>query len=157
MTTYEPMRPGLEPLARFRVELAAVKELGQTQWGRRRVIDVLGGSFEGPRLAGEVLPGGADWQVVHADGSASIDTRYTLRTHDDALIYIQTQGLRHGPPDVMAALGRGETVDPATYYFRLAVRFETAAPGYLWLNSTLAVASGMRAATAVCYDAYALS
>lgn len=152
----EPIKPGLELLARFRVELAAVKELGETPWGRRRVIDVLGGSFDGPGMTGEVLPGGADWQVVHADGSASIDSRYTLRTHDGALIYIQTQGVRHGPPEVIAALGRGEPVDPADYYFRLAVRFETAAPGYLWLNHTLAVASGLRAAAAVLYDAYAL-
>ncbi|MGW4471306.1 DUF3237 domain-containing protein [Nonomuraea sp. NPDC004354] len=152
----EPVRPGLEPLARFRVELAAVKDLGETPWGHRRVIDVLGGSFDGPRMAGTVLPGGADWQVVHGDGSATIDARYTLRTHDGALICILTSGVRHGPPEVIAALGRGEPVDPADYYFRLAVRFETAAPGYLWLNHTLAVASGLRAATAVHYDAYAL-
>lgn len=155
--TYEPVRPGLEPLARFRVELAPVKDLGVTPWGRRRVIDVLGGSFEGPRLSGEVLPGGADWQVVRTDGSAGIDSRYTLRTHDDALVYLQTQGVRHGPPDVIAALGRGEPVDPAGYYFRLSVTFETAAPGYLWLNHTLAVASGLRADSAVIYDAYTVS
>lgn len=152
----EPIEPGLELLARFRVELAGVKEMGETPWGRRRVIDVLGGSFDGPRMTGTVLAGGADWQVVHADGSATIDARYTLRTHDGAPICIQTQGVRHGPPEVIAALGRGEPVDPADYYFRLAVRFETAAPGYLWLNHILAVASGLRAAGAVLYDAYAL-
>ncbi len=43
-------------------------------------------------------------------------------------------GLRHGPPDVIAAIGRGETVDPATYYFRTTPRFETAHPSYAFLN-----------------------
>lgn len=86
----------LQPPATFRVEPAPAPHVGQTRWGDRRLIRIVGGSFDGPRLSGEVLPGGADWQVVHEDGTAGIDTRYTLRTHDGALLYIQTQGIRHG-------------------------------------------------------------
>ncbi|WP_433239135.1 DUF3237 domain-containing protein [Streptosporangium sp. CA-135522] len=148
------MRPELTPLATFRVELDPILELGASPWGRRRIINIVGGSFEGPRLSGEILPGGADWQVVHPDASASIDTRYTLRTRDGALIYLQTSGIRHGPPEVMARLAGGEEVDPAEYYFRLFCRFETGAPGYHWLNRSLAVASGRRTPGAVLYDAY---
>ncbi|MBA9004137.1 DUF3237 domain-containing protein [Thermomonospora cellulosilytica] len=147
----------LEPPATFRVELAPILEVGHGPWGRRRVIGIVGGSFTGPRLSGEVLPGGADWQVVHHDGTAAIDTRYTLRTHDGALLYIQTQGLRHGPPEVMERLAAGEDVDPAEYYFRLFLRFETGAPEYAWLGRTLAVGTGRREPDAVVYDAFTLT
>lgn len=147
----------LEPLATFTVELDPILELGQSPWGRRRVINIVGGSFAGPRLRGEILPGGADWQVVHADGMASIDTRYTLRTHDGAHLSITTTGVRHGPPDVIARLAAGEPVDPAAYYFRLFCRFETGDERYLWLNRTLAVATAAREPSAVRYEAYALT
>jgi hypothetical protein len=147
----------LEPLATFHVELDPILDLGDSQWGRRRVINIVGGSFEGPRLSGTILPGGADWQVVHADGMASIDTRYTLRTHDGAHLYISTTGIRHGPREVLDRLAKGEPVDPAEYYFRLFCRFETGDDRYLWLNRTLAVASGARTSDAVRYDAYALT
>jgi len=149
--------PALAPLATFRVTLAPIRHFGRTQWGDRRVIEISGGSFEGARLSGTVLPGGADWQIVHDDGSASIDTRYTLRTHDGALIYLQTQGFRHGPPEVMERLARGEQVDPSEYYFRLTLKFETSDPAYAWLGRTVAVATGRREADAVVYDAYTLS
>ncbi|MFF5209286.1 DUF3237 domain-containing protein [Streptosporangium sp. NPDC000396] len=147
----------LEPLASFHVKLSPILDLGDSHWGRRRIIDIAGGSFEGPRLSGDILPGGADWQVLHADGMASIDTRYTLRTHDGAHLYISTSGVRHGPPEVLARLAAGEVVDPSAYYFRLFCRFETGDERYLWLNRTLAVASGARTADAVRYDAYALT
>ncbi|MFI6509536.1 DUF3237 domain-containing protein [Streptosporangium sp. NPDC050855] len=147
----------LEPLATFHVELDPILDLGDTPWGRRRVINIVGGSFEGARLSGTVLPGGADWQILHADGTASIDTRYTLRTHDGAHLYISTSGVRHGPPPVMERLSRGEPVDPAEYYFRLFCRFETGDARYLWLNRTLAVASGSRTANAVRYEACTLT
>ncbi|MEU7887773.1 DUF3237 domain-containing protein [Microbispora bryophytorum] len=147
----------LEPLATFRVDLDPMLDLGDSQWGHRRVVNIVGGAFDGPRLSGTVLPGGADWQVVHADGMISIDTRYTLRTHDGAHVYITTSGVRHGSPEVLGRLARGEDVDPAEYYFRLFCRFETGDDRYLWLNRTLAVATAARVATAVRYDAYALT
>ncbi|MGC5014889.1 DUF3237 domain-containing protein [Streptosporangium sp. DT93] len=147
----------LEPLATFHVKLDPILDLGDTPWGRRRVINIVGGSFEGARLSGTVLPGGADWQVLHADGMISVDTRYTLRTHDGAHLYISTSGVRHGPPPVLERLSRGEPVDPAEYYFRLFCRFETGDARYLWLNRTLAVASASRSADAVRYDACTLT
>ncbi|GAA3549416.1 DUF3237 domain-containing protein [Nonomuraea rosea] len=147
----------LEPLATFHVDLDPILDLGDSHWGRRRVINIVGGTFDGPRLSGAVLPGGADWQIVHADGTISVDTRYTLRTHDDAHLYISTSGVRHGTPEVLARLAQGEAVDPSEYYFRLFCRFETGDERYLWLNRTLAVASAARTAAAVRYDAYTLT
>ena len=80
-----------------------------------------------------------------------LDLRVTLETDDGALISMQSFGLRHGPADVIAALGRGEAVDPATYYFRTTPRFETAHPSYAFLNRIVAVASGDRRADGPIY------
>ncbi|WP_234385980.1 DUF3237 domain-containing protein [Streptomyces lydicus] len=147
----------LRSLAVFEVRLAPILDLGDSHWGRRRVINIVGGTFEGPRLSGVILPGGADWQVLHPeDGMASIDTRSTLRTHDGAHLYLSTSGVRHGKPEVLRRLATGEAVDPAEYYFRLFCRFETGDERYRWLNRTLAVASGARTSEAVRYEAYTL-
>ena len=92
-----------------------------------------------------MLPdGSADWLLLRADGVLELDLRATLRTDDGALISMRSFGLRHGPSEVMAAIGRGETVNPATYYFRTTPRFETAHPAYTFLNRLVAVASGDR-------------
>lgn len=139
----------LEPLLCARVTLAAPIELGTTPLGRRRIIGITGGSFSGPRLSGKVIPGGADWQVVRADGVADLDARYVLETGDGALIYVENRGLRHGPAEVIARLARGEDVDPALYYMRTAPRFETSDARYSWLNRIVCVGTGARRANAV--------
>jgi Protein of unknown function (DUF3237) len=151
-----PPQPGLELLARFTVELGGpVWELGETsELGNRRIVPITGGHVAGPRLTGEILDNGADWQVVTRDGATLIDTRYLLRLDDGALAYLQTRGFRHGPPEVLARIGRGEPVDPALYYFRVQMAFETASPTYGWLNRSVAVGSALRLADAVIYDAY---
>jgi hypothetical protein len=154
MEQLEPVQPSLELIARFRATLAQPLELGQTPWGRRRVIGVTGGDFDGPLLSGKVLPGGADWQVVHADGTATIDTRYTLECHDGALISVATRGCRHGPREVLERIARGEPVDPSEYYFRVSIQYETSAREYEWLNWVVAVASAVRLRDQVVYDAY---
>ena len=149
-----PVTPRLELLGHFRAQLGEPLELGTTLWGRRRVIPIAGGDFDGPLLRGTILAGGADWQVVHPDGMATIDTRYTLQTDDGALVSVATQGMRHGPPEVLARIAAGQHVDPAEYYFRVAIRYEVAEAEYAWLNRIVAVASAIRLANAVVYDAY---
>jgi hypothetical protein len=124
-------------------------ELGETPLGRRRVIPITGGTFRGERLSGRVLPGGADWQVIRADGVADLDARYTLETDDKALIYVHNPGYRHGPAEVIKRLAAGESVDPALYYMRTTPRFETGAERYQWLNRIICVATGARRAAAV--------
>jgi hypothetical protein len=127
------------------VDVATPQEIGAAPHGARRVAPITGGHFVGPRLRGIVLPGGsADWLLLRADGVLELDLRATLRTDDGALISMKSFGLRHGPPEVMGALARGETVDPARYYFRTTPRFETAHPTYAFLNRLVAVASGDR-------------
>ncbi len=141
--------PRLVPLCEFRVELAEPIELGDSLKGRRRIIPIVGGQVTGERLSGEILNLGADWQTVMAEGVAELDTRYGMRTHDGALIDIRNFGIRHGPPEVLAALARGENVDPTTYSMRTHPRFETGDPRYAWLNKVIAVGSGLREADAV--------
>lgn len=141
--------PLLRHIFTVRADLADILDVGPTPAGHRRVVNILGGTVTGPRLRGSVLPGGADWQMVRPDGALDIEARYTLRTHDSALIQVRSTGLRHGPPEVIARVGRGEAVDPGQYYFRTLMRFETAAPGYDWLNRVLAIAYGARLHNAV--------
>jgi hypothetical protein len=139
----------LQLLFAARITLAPPRELGETPLGRRRIIEITGGSFAGPRLYGRVLPGGADWQVVRRDGVAALEARYTLESADGALIYVENRGYRHGPREVIERLARGEDVDPALYYMRTTPWFETSDERYVWLNRIVCVATGARRATEV--------
>jgi hypothetical protein len=143
-----------EPIFSIRCELANILDLGPAPFGHRRVVNILGGPVTGTKLNGRVLPGGADWQIVAKDGSADIHARYTIESEAGALIQVDSKGVRHGPPQVMARLAQGEEVDPALYYFRTVMRFETAHPTTLWLNRILALARGAREKNAVRLDVY---
>ena len=134
---------------RAEITLAPPQELGDTPQGRRRIVGITGGRFSGERLSGRVLPGGADWQLIRADGVAELDARYTLETNDGALIYVRNQGYRHGPEEVLKKLSSGEAVDPSLYYMRTTPRFETGDARYAWLNRIVCVATGARRAAAV--------
>jgi hypothetical protein len=126
----------------LKLTTSPLQAIGAVPGGTRSVFPITGGVFEGPRLRGKVLPGGGDWTLLRADGVLELDLRITLQSDDNALIYMTFTGLRHGPPDVIAAIGRGEDVDPATYYFRTTPRFETATEKYSYLNRLLAVGVG---------------
>lgn len=139
----------LEKLFRAEITLAPPQELGDTPQGRRRIIGITGGRFGGERLSGRVLPGGADWQVIRADGVADLDARYTLETADGALIYVRNKGYRHGPDEVIKRLAAGEAVDPKLYYMRTTPWFETGDSRYAWLNRIVCVGTGARRAASV--------
>lgn len=144
----------LQPLLKAEVTLAPAQELGATPLGRRRIIPITGGRFRGERLAGRVLPGGADWQLVRADGVAELEARYTLETADGALIYVRNRGCRHGPAEVLEQLAAGREVDPASYYMRTTPLFETADARYAWLNRLVCVATGARRSASVELDIF---
>lgn len=126
------------------VEVAVPLDLGQTQAGHRRVIPIAGGRISGPRLQGRVLPGGADWQILRPDGTADLEARYTIQTDDGALISVVNRGLRHGPPEVMARLNKGERVEPGSYYFNSVAIYETSAPAHYWLTRAIILGAGER-------------
>ena len=144
----------LQPLFRAEIALAPPQELGAAPLGRRRIVPISGGRFRGERLAGRVLPGGADWQIVRGDGVSQLEARYTLETDDGALVYVRNVGLRHGPPEVLAKLAAGEPVDASLYYMRTTPTFETGAVKYQWLNRVVCIATGARLANAVELDVF---
>jgi hypothetical protein len=131
-------------LMTLQVTVGSPQKIGAVPLGTRVTAPITSGHFEGPRLRGKVLPGGGDWTLLRSDGVLELDLRVTLQMEDGALVHMASFGLRHGPPEVLAALARGETVDPSTYYFRTTPRFETGDPRYAFLNRLLAVSSGDR-------------
>jgi hypothetical protein len=138
------------------VEVGEVISMGAAPLGERRVVSILGGSFEGTEMRGEILPGGADWQIARKDGVLDLDARYVLKEQAGGLIRIVSQGYRHGPPEILEALARGEDVDPARYFFRTVMRFETGAPYLDRLNRIIAVSTAERKARRVLLSAYRL-
>lgn len=147
--------PVLTQVYRLEATLAPPLELGPVTQGRRRIAPLTGGTFSGPELSGTLLPGGsADWQILLDDGTALGDIRYTLKTDGGDLLYVQSRSVRHGPPEVLARLGRGEEVAADEYTFRTATQIETAAPHLDWLNKGVFVGVGGREPAAVVYEVY---
>src|SRR6202162_2805261 len=147
--------PRLTRVYRLEATLGEPLDLGDVAQGHRRIVPQTGGTFTGPELNGKLLPGvSADWQIVLPDGTALGDIRYTLQTDGGALLYVQSRGVRHGSPEVLERLGRGEDVDPSEYTFRTSTRIETAAPRLDWLNKGIFISAGARHASGVIYDTY---
>ena len=131
------------------VLVGPVRSLGVGPYGERRAIALLGGTVAGPEMNGRVLSGGHDWQTVRHDGVIDIDAHYALELDDGSLVEVSSIGMRHGPADVLARLGRGEPVNPSEYFFRTLVRFQTGAERLAQLNRTMAIAVGARRASRV--------
>lgn len=137
--------PPLTLAMRLRVLIGPPQELGVVDGMRKRVIPITGGSVDGPRLFGKILPGGADWQTIRPDGTADILARYSIEASDGAIISIVNPGYRHGPAPVLARIAAGEAVDPALYYFRTTPRFEVASDSpHGWLGRTVFLCTAAR-------------
>ena len=157
MTTLEQLPLELrtlktQPLFIMNVAVGRVHAAGGPTGALRRIGDLTGGTFMGDRLSGVLVPGGTDWQTLRSDGATLLDARVVLRTDDGALIAMTYGGIRHGPPDVIAQIGRGEAPDPAAYYFRITATFATSAPRYDWLNRAIAIGIGHRLAGGPIYN-----
>src|SRR4029077_5070866 len=131
--------PKLEFAFAIKARVGPIQDLGRTARGHRRIIDILGGEVHGPKLSGEILPGGADWQIVRPDGTIEVVARYTIRADmgrgdKGALVYVQNDGLRVASPQILARMSKGELVPVGSYHFRTAPRFETAEPRLKWLE-----------------------
>jgi hypothetical protein len=152
-----PLPLKTEFLFRIVLTVGTPQPVGATRAGELRIVPVTGGTVEGPRLTGQVLPGtAADWLRVDADGTAHMDVRLTIRSAGGAHVYMHYTGIRTGSPEVLARLNAGEAVDPSEYYFRTAVRFETGAAEFAWLNRVIAVGIGQRPPSGPIYDIYAV-
>ncbi|MDF1731013.1 MAG: DUF3237 domain-containing protein [Minwuia sp.] len=127
------------------ITIGARHVIGRGPFGRRVVAEVSGGTVNGPRIKGSIMPGTAgDWVLIADDGTFYLDVRLTIETDDGARIYMTYHGTRHGTPEVLARLDRGEDVDPSEYYFRTVPFFETGDERYAWMNRIVAVGLGDR-------------
>lgn len=152
MTGEMPLRSRL--LFTMKLSVGALLTVGGPEGSARRIANVSGGTFDGERMRGNVLPDGTDWQTLRGDGAVMLDARVVLKAHDGALIAMTYAGIRHGSPDVMERLTRGEHVDIGSYYFRIAPTFATSDPRYEWLNRIVAVGTGERLPGGPRYDVH---
>ena len=127
-----PEGPGLEFVCELRVNCGPAYTVGQTAHGTRVVIPILGGTFSGPAMKGEIIGGGADYQLVDQErGRNEIEAIYSIRTDDGVYIHIRNCGL--------ITMNRGENGDPE-FYFRTAPKFEAPQDSpYDWLNNAIFV------------------
>jgi hypothetical protein len=146
----------LEPLCTIEAGLGPIVSLGPAQYGERRMVTILGGTVSGPGLQGEIVPGGADWQTVRADGVVDVEARYAICVPGGGIVGVLSQGYRHGPSEVMERLAAGERVPRTEYVFQTVMRFQTGARDWQHLNRTIALASGERTAESVRLDVYRL-
>jgi hypothetical protein len=147
-----PGAPELQLTLEIRAQVGAPIEIGSVDHRRRRIVPIIGGTFEGRgdlKTRGRVLPGGSDAQIVHDDGLTEADAQYVLESDRGHLVFVRNRGLRHAPADVMAKLLAGERVDPALVYFRTVPTFETSAPELQLLTRSVFVGSGERYPTEV--------
>jgi hypothetical protein len=143
-----PQPPALEFCFEARVSIDAPLVIDPGPHALRRIIPIKGGTVKGPRFEGRVLAGGADWQYVRHDDVLALEAKYTLESHDGVLIMVTNSGMRHGPPEVIAKLTRGEPVAPAAYYFRTVPSFEApAASAYAWMNKAIFLCTAERQAS----------
>jgi hypothetical protein len=147
--------PRLTLVYRLEAALGRPLDLGDRPQGHRHIVPLTGGTFAGPELHGKLLAGvSADWQTVLPDGTALGDIRHALQTDAGDLLYVQSRGVRHGSPEVLARLARGEDVDAGEYTFRTSTQIETAVLRLDWLNKGVFVSVGARQAAGVIYETY---
>ena len=132
----------LKPLMQIHFDLREPFDVGSGPFGKRVVYDVIGGRFEGDRLRGTALPGGGDWVLFDDEGVARLDVRVTLKTHDEALIYVHYRGILVPNEKFNAAIEQGRLTDYGDAQFMTQPHFETGDERYRWLNRVVAVAEG---------------
>lgn len=145
-----------QPLFTIKLQVGELQPVGAAPGGNRVVGVVGGGTFEGARLTGTVLSGGSDWIIIRTDGSFTLDVRLVLKTDDGALIGMTYKGIRHGSPEILAKVARGEPVPPEELYFRTAVFFETSVANYDWINRVIGIGTGHRPPEGPVYEIFEL-
>ena len=150
------MEPALHTKYVFTItaRIGSVTSAGDIGTGIRRIIPITGGEVRGNDISGEVLPFGADFQIIRPNQLIELEAKYAILTEDGAVIYVDNRGIRFGPLELLQRLNRGEAVDPALIYFRTVPRFETGAEKYRWLMESLFVGSAARHADRVVIDVH---
>ena len=139
--------PKLEFITKLTATMGPIRCHGNSGFGFRRYLEIKDGILEGPRFSGRVLDGGADWPIVRPDGKVmKFDPRYTLESHDGALIYLANPGIRRAPDGRnyvdFRAQQTGESDEES--YFRTTAWFETGDPRYEWMTRSIFIGTGRR-------------
>ena len=125
-----------------------------TPVGTRMTFITTGGVIDGPKLRGELLPGGGDWLIVASDGTGRVDVRATLRTHDRVLIHYESRGVIKIPADGVQRLADGEVLPFEQTYVRTTPKFETSDERYAWLSEVVAVGYNILSPNHIDYRIY---
>lgn len=140
-----PIAPNLEFVVELKVTTDKSMTVGMTAHGERRIIPITGGTFEGPKLKGIVLNGGADYQFANKENTRTeIEAIYSIKTEDGTLIHIRNLGLVVKTKEAAEGLAKGEPLDWNKMYFRAAPKFD--APNdskYDWMNNAIFVCKGV--------------
>ena len=148
---------GLDYLFTITLFAPKLNIVGDTPLGKRILINVDGGHFDGPKIKGTIKSPAGDWLLVRADNSVQLDVRLSMLTDDETLVYMSYQGLRTAKQSVLDRLAAGDDVDPSEYYMRIVSKFETEAGRYGWLNNILAIGTGQRLPDKVIYDIHQIT
>ena len=85
--------PQLEFALQLKVTLGQAFSIENTQHGRRTVIPITGGTFEGPGIKGTIVNGGADYQLANAQGRTELEAIYCIKTDDGVYIHVRNRGI----------------------------------------------------------------
>jgi hypothetical protein len=154
----QEIKPTVEVRTEYLMTLEAPLEPGQPV-GHRAIVNVpSGGSVRGPKIKGQLVAPGGDWLHIMPDGSLRLDVRITIKTDDNALIFVEYGGIIVWPKEVSDRFGKGEVITAADGYFLTAPRFTTASPNYAWLNHLQAVGKmvTVQKGTRIVYDIFAV-
>lgn len=141
-------------IGELKIEVTGTYMLGGTPLGQRRLDRLDKGHFKGPKIQAEIMAGGMDLLLGGSDGAVRPDVRLVLKLDDGETLLIVYRGVRHGTPEVMERIAKGEPVPPNEYYLRTGLVFETASRKYDWMNRIVGVGVGRRAPGAAIYDVF---
>ena len=122
--------------------VSATHNVGSTQYGKRRQLDVSGGAITGDRLQGTVLSGGVDYELTLSNGAMELEEVLVYKTSDNTSIFLRNCGV--------AANG-----DQAV---RIVPDIEApTSSSYSWLNTTKLVGTRVVAGDQITLDIYDVS
>ena len=137
--------PKLEFIFEVNIDLGKPQDLNMTRYGKRRIINIKGGSVQGPEIKGTILPGGADWQTIRTDGTIDISARYTILTDNEELLFLQDSGIRTLPEQMISEGVSSHEVDQSKFIMRTTAKIEANKNSkYDWLNRSIIVSAGSR-------------
>jgi len=147
--------PVMTQIYRLKAVVGPVQEIVDGLAGRRRVVPLAGGTFTGPELNGNLVPGGsATWQLVSPDGSVVTEVRYTLQTDRGALLYVESSGIGQANDARSAPAGPARDIDQGEPLLHVTTRIETASPELSWLNKAVYVTVAQRTTVSWLYETY---